>query len=522
MENNAYNNFESYMRNARNIFDIMAAAYKVLDPFEPMVPIEQDFVLGDIISCFSERNDPYQAFSDLKEELIKWLYDHREMSRNEFREKMFFLIRMIDRKCVWFEKSFLPDPYIEYFSLNHLFQNDICILPRPQHGAIDLLSESIKKKSGYRLCGRNYSRTSGISGYLNNFIIYMRRGIKPRIIIPNYHKEILQEFEQKKHKLKVGIFPLSNLNLRRMFRIKEEVVDREGLFYVESPVEEQEQQLLERCKEALNICRKQCVDIAVFPEMLFTNRNQCAIIDYIRENDSCEKGMHFPWFMWLGTVWAEKENKCMVIDQYGKIVFEQKKFVPYEYRKERTENIFGIGTINEKITDRKNVLGKVVIREALSHEKDWVVNFLDLQGLLRIATAICRDISDNQLTATLKELYSDMVIIPAFSGTDRLTERNITPLALERIISLVCNACAALCDDLQAKLEISEQMIGKEQVFSYLCLPAKRPDDNMADYHAAYYTSSCKECKKGCRGYIWEIDFINCEIENGRYSAKVN
>lgn len=522
MENNAYNHFESYMRDARNIFDIMAATYKVLDPFEPMVPIGQDFVLGDIISRFSERNDPYQAFSELKEELLKWFYDHREMSRNEFREKLFFLIRLIDGKCVWFEKSFLPDSYIGYFSLNHLFQNDICILPRSQNGAMDLLSESIKKKSGYGFYGRNYSRTSSISGYLNNFIIYMRRGIKPRIIIPNYHKDILQEFKQKKYKLKVGIFPLSNLNLKRIFRTKEEIVDREGLFYVDSPMEEQEQQLLERCKEALNICREKCVDIAVFPEMLFTNRNQHAIIDYIRASDSCDKGMHFPWFMWLGTVWAEKENKCMVIDQYGKIVFEQKKFVPYEYRKEYTENISGISTINGKKTDQKNAMEKVVIRETLSHEKDWVVNFLDLQGVLRIATAICRDISDNQLTATLKELYSDMVVIPAFSGADRLTERNITPLALEKIISLVCNACSALCDDSQEKLEINDQMIGKEQVFSYLCLPAKRPNDNVADYHVAYYTSLCQECEKGCSGYIWEIDFIKCEIENDRCSAKVN
>lgn len=518
MGNNVYSNFESYIKNARNIFDIMAVAYKALYPFEPMVSIAQDSALCDIVSCFSEQRDLNQAFLELKEELLEWFYKYREMSENEIREKMFFLIRLIDGKCVWCEKSFLPDSYSWYFSLNHLFQEEICILPRAQNSAIELLCESMKVKTGYGFYGRNYSTTSDISGYLNNFLIYRRGRIKPCIIMPNYYDDIIREFEQKGNKLKVGIFPLSNINLRCIFRTKEEIVNKEGLFYIDSPMDEQERNLLERCKEALNMCRNQCVDIAVFPEMLFTNKNQNAIIDFIKESNNCEKGMRYPWFMWLGTAWAEKENKCIVIDQYGKIVFEQKKFVPYEYKKEVTGNVFKSNTKNGKGIKHAE---KVVVREALAHEEDWTVNFLDLPGLLRIATAICRDISDNQLTAVLKELYSDMVVIPAFSETDRLTARNITPLALEKIISLVCNACSARCDISQKKFEVDDQMIGKEHIFSYLCLPAKHSNDNDADYHVAHYTSLCKECEKCCNGYIWEIDFNRCVVKNERCTAEV-
>ena len=214
MGNNVYSNFESYIKNARNIFDIMAVAYKVLYPFEPMVSIAQDSALCDIVSCFSERRDLNQAFLELKEELLEWFYKYREMSENEIREKMFFLIRLIDGKCVWCEKSFLPDSYSWYFSLNHLFQEEICILPRAQNSAIELLCESMKVKTGYGFYGRNYSTTSDISGYLNNFLIYRRGRIKPCIIMPNYYDDIIREFEQKGNKLKVGIFPLSNINLR--------------------------------------------------------------------------------------------------------------------------------------------------------------------------------------------------------------------------------------------------------------------------------------------------------------------
>ncbi len=505
-----YRNFKSYVKSAGNIFDIMAAAYKVLYPFEPMVPMGQDPSLHDFISCFSQQHNISQAFAELKEELLKWLSKQDSLNKDKLREKLFFLIRLIDGKCVRSEKSFLPDSYTRYFSLNHLFQNEICILPRPQNGAVDLLSESIKKKAGYGFYGRNYSRTSDISGYLKNFVIYRVTDITPHIIIPNYYREILQEFERKQHKLKVAVFPLSSLNLNRIFMLREDLIDKEGLFYIESPINGPEHQILERCKEALRICRNQQVDIAVFPEMLFTSKNQHALIDFVKGNDCYTEEMRFPWFIWLGTAWAEKENKCMVIDQYGKIVFEQKKHVPYEYRKKDNGNIPETGTSD-----------KTVVREALSHKEDRIANFLDLPGFLRIATAICRDISDNHLTTAIKELYTDMVVIPAFSKTDRLTERYVNPLALERIISLVCNACSALCEESEECFEVNEQMIGREHVFSYLCLPAKKPKDNAADYHTAHYTSLCKECVKCCNGYIWEIDFTRCVIHHSLCCAEV-
>lgn len=334
-------NFESYVKDSKNIFDVMAAAYKIICPFEPRVSMGQDSDLKDIIERFSEQYNMTGALVNLKEELIEWLHKHNNIDISEIKKKLFFLVRLIDIKCVNAGTSSVPDPYIRYFSLNNLFQDEIIIVPRFNNHAINLLSTVISKEEGHRFYGRNYSSTADISGYMHNFIICKRSLIKPRMNIVNYYDEINKEFEQKKHKLRVGIFPLSNVNLNHIFLIEEDVADKEGLFRIKSSVDKQEDQLFERCKEALKICKNYGVDIVAFPEMLFTKKNQEAIIDFVKDND--EDDRRFPWFMWLGSTWAEGENKCMVIDQYGKVVFEQKKYVPYEYRKTDKKNILSGG-----------------------------------------------------------------------------------------------------------------------------------------------------------------------------------
>lgn len=513
MTNTICNRFQSYVQNAENIFDIMAASYIMLSPFEPALSVIQDPVLRDTLSRFKENTNKIYAFDNLKEELIEWIYSQENMDIHLIRKKLFFMIRLIDGKCIADSKSSLPDSYIQYFSLNHMFQNEISILPRFHSIAIDSLSDTIAQEDNYGFYGRNYSKTADISGYLNNFIIYKKSYLNPSINLSNQYKEIRTEFKRKNYKLKVAVFPLSNINIKNIFETEEDIVNTNGLFRIKSPVKEQEDLLSKRYKKALEICRDQGVDIAVFPEMLLTEKILNDIIDFIKTHEDKEK--RFPWFTWLGTIWEKRENKCMVIDQYGKIVFEQKKYVPYEYTQaadqKKTEERCKIKT-NERIK----------IREDLSHENKWTVQFLDLPGFFRIATAICRDISDEILKSALKELYTNMLIIPAFSETNRLTKRHIDTLAREQIIILVCNACSALCEKSKEKFEINEQKRGKNLTFCYLCMPAKSSEDNIADYHMAKYNSACKKCSLHCNGFIWEIDFSTYQKKNNCYSAKIN
>ena len=157
------------------------------------------------------------------------------------------------------------------------------------------------------------------------------------------------------------------------------------------------------------ICKEKHVDIAVFPEMIFNRKMQEEIREYVKNSQQPEES--FPLFTWVGTSWEDRSNQCMVIDQYGKVVFEQKKHVSYEFKlipeKESTDNRVHTAWKKEQ---------KITLREDLEPQPEWLVHFLDMPGFFRIATAICRDISDDYLGALLKELYCDMVIIPAFSS----------------------------------------------------------------------------------------------------------
>lgn len=129
--------------------------------------------------------------------------------------------------------------------------------------------------------------------------------------------------------------------------------------------------------------------------------------------------------------------------------------------------------------------------------------------------------SSNYLTALLKELYCDMIIIPAFSKTNRLTRRGIEPLALERIIAVVCNACSSLCGEGQGKWDVSEEMIGKEIPFCYLCMPAKGKEDNSAVYYTVKHNEKCIDCDICCPGHFFKISFTDCIYSEKCFLAKV-
>lgn len=501
MRNEICNSFESYIRKADNIFDIMAAACKLLQPFEAGMSMTVDSDLENMVSGFAEQYTAIYALADLKNQLVEWLHSLYEKDDKEIKGKLFCLVRLIDGKCAKSVKSPLPDIYIYFSALNVLFRDEIMILPRPQGKAMELLSNAISGKNEYGFYGRNYARTGGASGYMHNFIVYRSvHDIMPRICVPNYSKKLEDEFEQKGYKLVVAVFPLSNRNLNRLFQTETKISGGDGTFCISGSNVEQEDILLGRCISALEICRDHSVDLAVFPEMLFTERNQKEIMEYIRQHESEEK--RFPWFTWLGTEWSRNENKCMVVDQYGNEVFVQRKRIPYEYR--------------------ENAEGKTVrFREEMSRDREWIINFLDLSDFFRIATAICRDISDDYLKAAIKELYSDIVIIPAFSESDRLTDRNIRPLAADHVNTFVCNACSACCAKNEEKYAVSGELLEKRLPFCYLCISAKQTENNTEIFYPAKHRQPCTQCENGCRGFCWEISFAECMVEDGKYTAKV-
>lgn len=305
----------------------MAVAYKLLSPFESRMLIVKDDKLKDILFRFSENEDIILGFIELQDELQDWVGLQAGVNAEDLRGKFFFLLSLIDKKCVKFQYMNHNELYTKCFSMNNLLKDEIIILPRFESIPMRMIFKDMRveaEKGGFY--GRNYGRTVDVSGKINNFIILRvnnnARQIQPVINIPRYYKEFQRHLESNNYELRIGIFPLSNANLGHIFRIKEKVHGSWGLFSIESILDGQRETMFERCKNALLECKRNQADIAVFPEMLFTESIQSDIRSFVREQNGING--NFPRYIWLGTSWAENSNKCMVIDGYGNVVFEQK------------------------------------------------------------------------------------------------------------------------------------------------------------------------------------------------------
>lgn len=481
----------------------MAAAYKLLTPFENIMVITQDKFLEEAVYRFSESEDEFSAIDNLKQDLIKWSKRQTKSNVEKIRRKLFLIIKLIDKKCAKYQYTNLHELYETCSSLNDLLKDQIIILPRFESVPMKMISKAIADKSGgYGFYGRHYAETVDVSGSIHNFFIFKaKQEMRPILNIPRYYREIQKHFENNKFQLKIGLFPLSNKNIYHIFKVEEEINENGGVFRIKEPLDRQEKILFERCKEALLECKKYNVDIAVFPEMLLTETIQKNIRSYVRKCNDQEG--EFPRFIWLGTAWSNRRNKCIVIDGYGNVVFEQHKFIPYDYPKAIGEN------------------SVIRIREDLLEQECKEINFLEIPGFFRIATAICRDISDSYLTALLKEIHCDVVIIPAFSKSNRLVDREIKPLALEHVITVTCNACSSLCEEKQHNWQIGENMIGNVLPFCFVCMPGKNSEDNAAIVHHVCYNEKCFDCEQNCHGHFFTVSFTDCVSTCNGYSANV-
>jgi len=282
-------------------------------------------------------------------------------------------------------------------------------------------------------------------------------------------------------------------NFRSLFQIDEtRQSNDEGVFSVGEPIGETEELLLQRCKESLSRCEDFNVDLAIFPEMLFTDYIQKNVQEFVRNLWS----ERMPWFIWLGSAWANRTNKCMVIDRYGKQVLEHRKHTPYEYK------VNGIKYCEDlKQDDRKSL------------------HLIDVPDMFRIGTAICRDITNDNVTTLAKELLSDMMIIPSFSKVDGISDAHIKPMIIEKIITIVCNACSALCDEDQISLNIGKDRIGQPIDFCYLGMPKKEETRNQVALYPVSFSESCLKCEQTCLGCIFSISFD--EYDEGMYTSKV-
>ena len=279
----------------------------------------------------------------------------------------------------------------------------------------------------------------------------------------------------KNGRIKIGIFPLTNICLDKLLN----VLTDSDYFWIDNMHEKYEDFLCGRYLEAIKICIEHDIDIAVFPEMLLSNKILEAVKGFLKAQYDCATRFYI-----LGTIWENGCNKAVIVNQNGELIFEQHKKTPfiYEGREER-----------------------------LSYS-DKTINIIDIDDIGRLFTLVCKDGDHDNLLNCIREFYGHMIILPSFSPSLDMKSASDELASRYWCSTIMVNSCSALCsDDKKAsKLFFEEEKIG------YISLPAKTKNERV--YHNIFYRFSekCQDCDTLCSGgKMIDFSFDSVNHENG-------
>lgn len=161
---------------------------------------------------------------------------------------------------------------------------------------------------------------------------------------------------------------------------------------------------------------KMGVDVAVFPELAMNPTTEKEIQRFILSTKFNNLKLVF-----LGSVWNNNRNEAVLINSEGSILLREQKKIPYsKFCKDQdcyyTESI---------VSDRE-------------------INFIDLDGLGRIAYLICADFNDLCLNTICSIMHTDFMFVSAFSNsTDTMLKTAENNAEVRATTTVLCNACAA-------------------------------------------------------------------------------
>ncbi|MCL2426504.1 MAG: hypothetical protein FWD05_09230 [Oscillospiraceae bacterium] len=469
--------FKNCIYNSQNVFDFMAGAYSVIAPYSPKEhqeslrrnggysEVEQYFEL------FCERSKVTgltTAFIELKEYLLKW---SATILPEDVYSACYEIIMLVDKKCVG--KSFRdvaePGGILSFECLNSEKTSDKFVV-------IPLISNSVMyefnscmvrgKKHGLR------KRTAGkqpsnLQGRLKYHMLlpseHLHRNLK--FYAPFNSDAIYKSISKKNYELTIALFPLTSIAGSDILALDKTEHNDGKYFSVTGFHGDIEQDLTKRYIEAIEICKANQVDLAIFPEMLCSRAIVDAVSLHVSEGDPAD----FPFFMWLGSVWENNTNKCTVIDCYGEKIFEHSKQQPFEDSEGFTENLLS--------TDNTS-------------------HILDIEGVGRFMTGICKDITDIDLIAISTKLHTDFFVLPAFSPSLDIA-RVPDNLGKEWITVLCSNTCAARHP--------------KNGKVSFISVPAKHMSKAETRMYEIPDEFNCKKCDTYCPGFIVKVKFMELE-----------
>lgn len=474
--------FINDIKNCKNIYDIMAISYLYLEPFSSNKATNVDYahfkLLNDAINSFIDENLDKRIcnINVLINDMNYIIFKHYNLSES----LLYNIIHQIDD--ISYQYPFFTQGYKRYKKIKALNTNyeltKVYILPSmKEQTIIHEMEKSSKSKDNNGLRVRNKKKdTTSVNFGLKNFIIYKAINYYPNLTILSDNNEFFNRV-MIREALTVGLVPLTNNDLFSLFDIN---LENNDTFSIIKPKEDKVSFLMDLFINQLSYFVDKDVDIIIFPEMYLIDEIKNDIKGIIRSSLKTNMRTTNTTIIMCGTLWKNKTNICHVYDNFGNLIYEQNKYTPFLY------------------------CNKLEDLEPTNHD----INFLDILGIGRIFTLICKDIMNNDLKQIITELDGDIILNSAYSPSLDVKSYSESYSTSNNTISIFSNACAS---------------INGSDIIGYCAIP-RRYDNKSSTYIKNYKCNKkLKVCANNCIPFILSIPYNDIKMNStGTMNCAIN
>ena len=306
---------------------------------------------------------------------------------------------------------------------------------------------------------------------MSNFLIFSDNIFSTELTILSDNDEFCNKIKMRQS-LNVGFVPFYNDDILSLFDLD---FSKRDTFSITAPKPNKRDLLLEIFKSQLLEFVDRDVDIIIFPEMYLTDDIVSNMQDIILDSFKNSSKNHLKLII-TGTLWKENSNICYVYDNLGHKLFEQNKYESYPYNG-KLENL---------------------------QPKEYKIHMLDINGIGRIFTFICKDISNKSIHNIVNETRGDILCFPAYSPSLDVKHNAEAYITETNCILFFSNACAP--------------RQGKEIGF---CATPQRVDTYSGAFFK-YYRCNTLNCKGKCTPKILTIHYTKFYQTKKYLRCKVN
>lgn len=456
-------NLSRKLREAETIYDVLVILYAFVD---------NENAPGNIQNYYEQGN--LQDWSEINQLLDELLYC--EISFSFFLEKLcslmqndydsfipIHILKMFDQ--IFKEKD--QYPYLEFgrkIEVNYLHeigplnhnQKEYCLYLSGNSGLIKE-SKAIKKSNCRFMKRKDGSDIfAEISGYRIVRVIPDR---KPLIKIKEYKSEIFDKKEEKE--LRVAIVPLSK---EKWFNINyQENPFGKNYFFITDTKQKEED--INKCyMELLDRAISQKAEIVIFPELAMNSSTETEIQKYLQRK-SLQTNDYTLKLIFLGSVWKNESNTCVLISGKGTVLCRNEKKNPFSTMREGKEYF-------EKLSKRP-----------MKYE------LLDIKDLGRILYVVCKDgLDDIDQVSFWNEYEVNFEVISSLSPSISYFDRQMSDMVEKYMgIAFVSNSC---CERVQE--------VGDKKIIGFIKAPymRKRKPFRVQGLNSDYYMDN--DCMKKC------------------------